>query len=352
MRTQLASLALLLGFAATARADPQNPTKAERDRAHELFMQSKKLDCAKASPLLEEAWALHHSADIAANLGMCEAEASKYPEAATHLAFADAHIMASATKDQREKVSNALALVKKQVGEVMLSVQPDGAAISVDGNPVGISPLPAPLFLPPGDHQVRATADGYGDVGRIVTAKKGERTEVAIELLLLSASGTGGTTAGTGGAPSGAGGTPSGGGDAGAGGDTAPTTERSMVPVYVAGGVAVVGVASAIGFELARSSNADDASKLADVLGPNGCGAGTPHATECAQLHDSNVAANRDSNLRNVSVGIAGAGIVFGIAYLVWPRTSSAEPSAKRQTLTATPIVSPKSTGVWLSGSF
>ena len=243
---------------------------------------------------------------------------------------------------------------KQEVGEVAVSVEPDGAEVSVDGRVVGKAPLPAPIFLSPGDHQLTVTSHGYGDVGRIVTAKKGESTEVEVKLLWegTSTAGTGGAPAGAGGAASGSGGATSGtGGDAGAGGGT-DDGERSMVPVYVAGGVAVVGIAAAIGFELGRSSNADDASKLAQVLGPDGCGAGTPNAGECSQLHDSNVAANRDSNLRNLSLGVAGAGVVFGIAYLVWPRSTSTEHGAKPHTLTATPIVSPQSTGVWLSGSF
>ncbi|MCA9626500.1 MAG: PEGA domain-containing protein [Myxococcales bacterium] len=347
---------MVVALAPHASADPNNPTKAERDRAHQLFEKSKPLqdagDCKQAVSLLKQAWSLHRSPDIAANLGACEGKLGEYPDAATHLAFADAHLMASATKAQREKVAAALALMKKQVGEVGVSVHPDGAQISVDGKVVGTAPLAAPLFLSPGDHQLAATADGYGEVGRIVTAKKGERTEVEVKLLWQGKSpgGTGGATAGAGGAASGTDGATNGSsGNSGAGGST-QARERSMVPVYVAGGVAVVGLGAALGFELARSSNRDDAQTALNDLGPQGCAAGTPFTAECAGIHDSNVAAHRDADLRNVSLGVAGAALVFGAAYLLWPHAQN-ESATRRVSISVTPVVS-RARGLSLAGSF
>ena len=355
--TALATLLTAWPIAVVAQPEPASEEskneQAER-LLHEAAALAKKNDWAGARKLLKQSFQLVPASETAANLGQAAYRLGDHAEAAEYFSFALRTLSPSIPAAKRKAIEKMRDAAKQEVGEVAVSVEPDGAEVSVDGRVVGKAPLPAPIYLSPGDHQLTATSHGYGDVGRIVTAKKGERTEVEVKLLWqgTSTAGTGGAPAGTGGAASGSGGATSGtGGDAGTGGGT-DDGERSMVPVYVAGGVAVVGVAAAIGFELGRNSNADDASKLAQVLGPNGCGAGTSHAAECSQLHDSNVAANRDSNLRNVSVGIAGAGIVFGIAYLVWPRTSSAEPSAKRQTLTATPIVSSKSTGVWLSGSF
>ena len=78
-------------------AGPGAPTAATKplDHADELFEQAVTAydagRLADAEAKLAEAWGLKRTHDIAGNLGVVELKLGKYPEAATHLAWALQH---------------------------------------------------------------------------------------------------------------------------------------------------------------------------------------------------------------------------------------------------------------------
>jgi hypothetical protein len=63
--------------------------------------------------------------------------------------------------DNLRPLLNALLDREQRLGELKLSVQPEGAAVAVDGLALGTAPVAAPGGLLPGAHTVRVTRDGY-----------------------------------------------------------------------------------------------------------------------------------------------------------------------------------------------
>ncbi|GMV19638.1 MAG: PEGA domain-containing protein [Polyangiaceae bacterium] len=344
MRTLLPLFAVIVSCSVLlshgAQADPLKPTQTEIDRAHELFQRSKPLQDAKkyeeAAKLLTEAWSLQHSPDIATNLAMCEGMLGRYRDAAEHLSFALRNMPPSADAAQRERVAKAHAEAKREVVELNLTVAPERAEISIDGRTVGSAPFDGPLYVEPGERTITATAAGFVQKAEVVRAKKGQSVNVALVLERVASSPASSEQPANGVPPS-----PS----------SAPAP-KSMLPVYIAGGVALVGLSGALVFELSRSSNATDAAALSDAVDPKGCGTGTATPSECADLHDKNLATNRAADLRNLSLIVGGAAVAIGIGYLLWPTSGSPSARTSAKTITAMPAVSPSQAGLFLSGTF
>lgn len=86
--------------------------------------------------------------EVLLNLAQSQLKAGQFPEAATHF-------QAYLTQTQRENAtaSNGLSDAKTQVAEVVI-LAPEGSEIVVDQTTVGIAPLPQPLYLVPGRHEV------------------------------------------------------------------------------------------------------------------------------------------------------------------------------------------------------
>ncbi|MCA9541764.1 MAG: PEGA domain-containing protein [Myxococcales bacterium] len=70
---------------------------------------------------------------------------------------------------------------KPQPGNLRLQA-PDGARIIVDGDPVGQSPLDAPIALPPGAHELVVLRRGRRPVSRAFDLGRGETVEMEVEL--------------------------------------------------------------------------------------------------------------------------------------------------------------------------
>lgn len=80
--------------------------------------------------------------------------------------------------DAEKRLENA----KLNIGVLALSITPDGAQISIDGNVVGTSPLTEPLFLGPGEYTMSITADGYKAMEQKLAIEAGSESERSFEL--------------------------------------------------------------------------------------------------------------------------------------------------------------------------
>jgi len=68
-------------------------------------------------------------------------------------------------------------------GELVVTVNIPGAAVSIDGEPAGTSPLPGPLPIAAGPHAVEASCDGF-DAARVeVTVTAGRRAAADLTLM-------------------------------------------------------------------------------------------------------------------------------------------------------------------------
>ncbi len=343
-------LALALAFAPTLSSSPASATgadTAETKEARDLMNKGntffRKGDWPRAHAAYSAAWALKKHFSIAANLADVELRLGKHREAAEHLTYYLANLPPG--RKERKAAEKKLLDAKSHISAVAVSVNVEEAEIFVDGKPVGGAPLASEILLDPGEHRFEARLKGYTTAADSIATIAGKTHSVALVLERENeapavGSGLGGSN-GMGAVAGGA----SGDGK----GRPVPTQSPSLVPVYVAGGVAAVGIAATIVFELSRSSQADDAAQLADRLGPGGCASGSPNAADCSKLHDANVATNRSADRRNVSLGVVGAAVVFGVGYLLWPRSAEKSNSTA---LTVVPVVAETRGGLSLSGSF
>jgi uncharacterized membrane protein HdeD (DUF308 family) len=97
--------------------------------------------------------------------------------------------------------------------------------------------------------------------------------------------------------------------------------KKSPVPLYVAGGVAAVGAGVGIAFTLAASSTSDEIDDLRAQVGTGGCQAAPSPA--CSDLQDAVERRDTQRNASYISFAVAGAAVVAGIVYFVWPTRST-----------------------------
>jgi hypothetical protein len=81
--------------------------------------------------------------------------------------------------------TNAPEAAPLPAGQLVVTVNVPGAAVSIDGAPAGTSPLSGPLSIAAGPHVVEASCDGFDDARVEVAVAAGRRT--AAELTLLPA---------------------------------------------------------------------------------------------------------------------------------------------------------------------
>jgi len=287
------------------------------DPADDAFARGQKLAKSGALPEAEKefeaAWAARKSWDIAGNLGLTEAALGRWDEAATHLDYALRHIGGLAKPEQRKALEDRFAEAKTHVAAVTVNA-PAGAAISVDGKPVGVGPLEAPVFLSPGDHTVEArlasSADGLG-----ITVVAGEKKAVTL--------------------------TPAGGAlpTATASGSGSPPEPRSAAPAVVFGGFAAAGFAIGIGFT------------VSGVLAESGvegttCPGGPETCPQEAQDDIDRRNAFIPAGIAGFTVGAAALGAM--IAYLAWPNP----PSSASATVRVVPAAGPTGAGLTITGGF
>src|SRR5450432_2475925 len=278
----LGCLLLLTGASASAHAEPD---PADSERANLLFKKGKlAFNDGKYSDALRiysEAWQLKQSPDIAANLAQTESELGKHRDAAEHYAFALAHLLPSSTDEQKKALAEGLEVEKKAVGTLHVTLEPEDASLSVDGAVVAL-PATGDLFVDPGAHQCSVNHEGYEPNQQSVSVSKGRSQVLWIKLDPVGGSAAAAKPIGS--STSGAANPP---GIA----DTGSSGDRSLVPVFVGGGIAVVGLAAGVGFLLSGNSHGDKAAGLAaKIPNPNGCSAGSPYPS-CSDFHSENQSA-------------------------------------------------------------
>jgi len=288
---------------------------SETARVTELFKSGKaafaKGDMAEAERLFAEALAMRKSSDIAANLAQSELEQQKFRKAAEHFSWALANLLPSASDAQRKAVETGLARSRAEVAVLRLDIKPDGSDVLVGQDNVGKSPITNNVFVDAGEVIVSVKHDGFVSVDKRVMVGKG--TEQAVELTLSPKEGGVAPAAGPvvdSGLQASAPAAPN---DAGA-----ESEPKSLVPAFVATGVAVAGVGVGVVFTLSANSKADKADGLRDDLNAQGgCNGGGATPAACADLKSQ-----RDSvdSSRNLAVGAFVVGGVAALAagYFYW----------------------------------
>jgi hypothetical protein len=211
------------------------------------------------------------------------------------------------------------------VAILRLDIKPEGSDVLVGDQNLGKSPVASGVYVDPGEVIVSVKHDGFVAIDKRIMVGKG--TEQAVELSLTPKDGAAPAAAATPVVDSGLEHKPT------------PTTSepavdrpahKSLVPAYVASGVAVAGGVVGLVLELSASSKASDADKLRDQLNAlGGCGGGAP-ANDCDDLKSKREGV--DSS-RHVAVGAFVVGGVAAIVagYFYWDALAHRDASARRE---------------------
>jgi hypothetical protein len=168
--------ALLAAVAAPSRALAQ-PGQVEDEvtkMAREQFLEGIKAYDAgqfeKARLHFLQAYALKRHPAVLLNLGQSELKTGEIEAAGNHLQqFLREH--KDATEAQKNTAREGIEEAQRRTGFVVIVVDEDGAALSIDGQGVGTSPLLGPYFIKPGSHEAAATKHGKMVKGNFVAEK-------------------------------------------------------------------------------------------------------------------------------------------------------------------------------------
>lgn len=263
----------------------------------------------EAERLFAEAFSLRKSSDIAANLAQSELEQQKYRAAAEHFQWALVNLLPSASDAQRKAVEAGLARSRAEVASLRLEVEPPGSDVLVGELNLGKSPIGSAVYVDPGEVIVSVKHDGFVAIDKRVLVAKG--TEQAVEITLLPKEEA--VEAPLAAAPVGSGlktEVSAGGVD---GDSPSISARKSLVPAYVASGVAVAGGVTGLVLLLHANSKANEADGIRDDLqAEGGCGdGGTAPAASCEDLVDRRKSIDTTRNLE------IGAFVIGGVAALV-----------------------------------
>ncbi|MBI4952640.1 MAG: PEGA domain-containing protein [Myxococcales bacterium] len=249
-----------------------------------------------------------------ANLGTVELGLGRNRDAAEHLTRAIELIDDDPSVDPQkaEPLRRLRDAAGREVGALEVRVNVTGARIYIDERHIGSAPVgTGAAYLDPGEHRIRATADGYGDVTVGMTLEKGERKAVSLTLPASSMP-----------APAARHGT--GGPEVPRAGDGGGTAQH--VTIIAGASLTVVALTTGIAASVASGRAGAEVTELAGVLdiefpAHNGCVAPTgSRVLLCAALNSSAEAERVWRTTAIAGYSVAGAlGLGTVLAGALWP---------------------------------
>lgn len=85
--------------------------------------------------------------------------------------------------ESRAEIAAALAAIRNLVGGVRVQVSEAGAALSIDGRAVGVTPVEEPIVLDLGKHTVAAAREGFERAEQTIEVLGGDEIPVSLKLL-------------------------------------------------------------------------------------------------------------------------------------------------------------------------
>jgi hypothetical protein len=157
----------------------QGPAKAAYDAGKVLFDHK---DFAGALAKFKQAHDQSGDARLLWNMAACETQQRHYAGAQGLLRRYLSEGGARLTADNRADADGSLKAIQAFVSDLRVTVSEPGAAITLDGEPLGASPLAQAVAVDLGHHVVRAQKEGFAPVERSFDAAGGEPVAVDIHL--------------------------------------------------------------------------------------------------------------------------------------------------------------------------
>jgi hypothetical protein len=179
----LLALAMILAAGSAARAQPADDVA----RARELFVEGAKLAEAgsweAARDRFERSLKQKRAALTLYNLGIAQQETGHLVDALESFRAFLALPADAATQPYVVPVRAELAKLEKRVAYLEIDVRPaglKGAVVRIDGREVPAAP--GPRMVDPGNHEIAATAPGYGTVQQKTVAHEGGQVTMVLTL--------------------------------------------------------------------------------------------------------------------------------------------------------------------------
>jgi hypothetical protein len=93
-----------------------------------------------------------------------------------------------APKESRVEAERAVQALRPKLAYLEIQVEDVGSTVSVDGAEIGAAPLPRPVVVAPGTHEVRVVKSGTNDDVRSVSPIAGQKLRVVVKLTVTVAS--------------------------------------------------------------------------------------------------------------------------------------------------------------------
>jgi tetratricopeptide (TPR) repeat protein len=171
---------------ASVRADPATAGRSPNAEAREHFEHGVALtrsgDFVGAVRAFEAAYALSPKYPVLYNLGQALATLGRPVEAKRAL---EKYLQEGGDKlasERRRRVEELVKDQERRLGFVSLQGEQQGIELTLDGERIGTTPLPAPVPLAGGRHQLIATLPGFRVFTKVIEVEQGTTTELALEL--------------------------------------------------------------------------------------------------------------------------------------------------------------------------
>jgi hypothetical protein len=180
-------------LSATAGADPrpQAPLHDTLTGSAKVAYESATIlvnngDYAGALAKYEQAYAASKDPRLLFNMAVCARSLRAYARMRGFLLRYRKEAAGTMSDEDKAEVEGALAAIRGLVASVKLTVNEDGAAVSVDGESAGTTPLDGDLVLDLGKHVVSVKKPGFEPDTRTLEISGGDR-ETAVSVALVPA---------------------------------------------------------------------------------------------------------------------------------------------------------------------
>lgn len=310
----------LLGVG-TAQAEPSRDE--QRAEARRLLEEGFAADEAgakdKARRLYLESFSIYASYDVAGNLGLIEFSLERYAEAANHLSYCLRHFPSAESLELKQLIEQKLTVARQYSVTLTLEVSERDAAILLDGEPVGTSPLASELYVTPGIHTL-GIRKGDRSAEQTFEAKGGETQTLRLALPAKLAAYRGEYEGGSG-------------------------TGPSWTPAYVLGGVTIASFVTSMVTRGLAGAKADQISKV-DAGTAGECG-GANAGADCGRLEELSAQHDSLAMASNVTLVAAGVGLAATAGYVSYVLLRK-----KQSAVQATGFYDGSAGGVLLRGMF
>ena len=170
---------LLANQAAFGQGDAKVEAKGHFEAGLALF-KAEKYDAAALE--LEASVKLYPTKGGLFNLASVYKVMSRYDDALAAISRLDKEYEGKLDAEMRDVLAKIKTEITTLAARLEVTVEPMGAAVTIDGRKVGKSPLARPVLVDPGEHAVRATLAGYAAAESIVQVISRQTEKVRLVL--------------------------------------------------------------------------------------------------------------------------------------------------------------------------